>query len=65
MFNRFNSYSSTAFDIYKKLKRFIRTIAAYVMINDKESSLNTFIERDNNDWFIIVVKYATNKKKRL
>jgi len=49
MFDRSNFYSSIVFDIYKKSKRFICTIATYAMMSDEELSLDTFIERDNND----------------
>lgn len=49
MFDRSSPYSSTAFDINEKLKRFVRIIATYVMMSDEELSLDTFIERDNDD----------------
>lgn len=65
VFDRSDSYSSTAFDIHEKSECFIRTIAAYVMISDEELSLDTFIERDDDNRFIIVVKDATSKKRRL
>lgn len=65
MFNRSDSYKLIAFDIHEKSERFIRMIAAYVMMSDEELSLNTFIERDDDDRFITVVKDATGKEKRL
>ncbi len=49
MFDRSNFYSLIVFDIYKKSKRFICTIATYAMMSDEELSLDTFIERDNDD----------------
>jgi len=65
MFDYSDFYSLTVFDIYKKSERFICTIAAYAIISDKKLNFDTFIERDNSDQFIIVVKNATNKKRRL
>lgn len=65
MFNRFNSYNLIIFDIHEKLKRFIHIITAYVMMNDEKLSFNIFIERNDDDRFIIIVKDVTSKKKRL
>lgn len=49
MFDCSNSYNLIIFNIYKKLERFIYIIATYVIINNKELNLNTFIERDNDN----------------
>ena len=65
MFDRSDSYSLIAFDIHKKSKRFIRMIAAYVMMNDEELNLDTFIERYNDDQFIMILKDATSEERRL
>ena len=65
MFDRSGPYSSTVFDIHKEPERFIHTITAYMMINDKKLGLDTFIKQDNRDWFITIVEDATGKKKRL
>jgi hypothetical protein len=65
VFDRSGPYSSTAFDIHEEPERFIRTIAAYVMMSDEELGLDTFIERDDGDRFITVVEDATGKERRL
>jgi len=65
VFDRSGPYSSTAFDIHEEPERFIRMIAAYVMMSDEELGLDTFIERDDDDRFIIVVEDATGKERRL
>jgi len=65
VFDRSGPYSSTVFEIHEELERFIRTIIAYVMMSDEELGLDTFIERDNGDRFIIVVEDATGKGRRL
>ncbi|KAI4196202.1 MAG: hypothetical protein LQ350_006695 [Teloschistes chrysophthalmus] len=65
VFDRFGLYSSTAFDIHKDPERFIRTIAAYVMMSDEELGLDTFIQRDDGDQFITVVEDTTGKERRL
>ena len=65
VFDRSGPYSSTAFDIHEEPERFIRTIAAYVMMSDEELGLGTFIERDDGDQFITVVEDATGKERRL
>lgn len=58
-------YSSTAFDINEEPERFVHMIAAYVMMSDEELGLDTFIEWDNGNWFITIMKDATDKKRRL
>ncbi|KAL9130813.1 MAG: hypothetical protein Q9175_006929 [Cornicularia normoerica] len=65
VFDRSGPYGSTAFDIHEQPERFIRTIAAYVMMSDEELGLDTFIERDDGDQFITVVEDATGKERRL
>ena len=65
VFDRSGPYSSTAFDIHEEPERFIRTIAAYVMMSDEDLGLDTFIERDDGDQFITVVEDATGKERRL
>ncbi|KAL9028328.1 MAG: hypothetical protein Q9196_003289 [Gyalolechia fulgens] len=65
VFDRSGPYSSSAFDIHEEPERFIRTIAAYVMMSDEELGLDTFIQRDDSDQFITVVEDATGKERRL
>ncbi len=65
VFDRSGPYSSTAFDIHEEPERFIRTIAAYVMMSDEELGLDTFIERDDGDQFITIMEDATGKERRL
>ena len=65
VFDRSGPYSSTAFDIHEEPERFIRIIAAYVMMSDQEMGLDTFIKRDDGDQFINVVEDATGKERRL
>ena len=65
VFDRSGPYSSTAFDIHEEPERFIRMIAAYVMMSDEELGLDTFIERDDGDRFITVMEDATGKERRL
>ncbi|KAL2042020.1 hypothetical protein N7G274_005208 [Stereocaulon virgatum] len=65
VFDRSGPYSSTAFNIHDEPERFIRMIAAYVMMSDEELGLDTFIERKDGDQFITVVEDATGKKRRL
>ncbi|KAL9585487.1 MAG: hypothetical protein Q9203_004230 [Teloschistes exilis] len=65
IFDRSGLYSSTAFDIHKEPERFIRTIAAYMMMSDEELGLDTFIQRDDGDQFITVVEDTTVKERRL
>ncbi|KAL2043513.1 hypothetical protein N7G274_003820 [Stereocaulon virgatum] len=65
VFDRSGPYSSTAFNIHDEPERFIRMIAAYVMMSDEELGLDTFIERKDGDQFITVVEDATGKERRL
>lgn len=65
IFDHFDSYSSELFDIHEKPEKFIRVIAEYMMINDKELDLNTFIERRMNIQSITIFEDVTEEKKRL
>ncbi|KAL8747174.1 MAG: hypothetical protein Q9190_000914 [Brigantiaea leucoxantha] len=65
VFDRSGPYSSTAFDIHEEPERFILMIAAYVMMNDEDLGLDTFIERNGADRFITVAEDATGKKTKL
>ena len=65
VFDRSGPYSSTAFNIHEEPERFIRIIAAYVMMSDEELGLNNFIEEHDGDRFITVVEDATGKERRL
>ena len=64
MFNCSDLYSSDAFNIHKKFKQFIQTIADYTMMNDEELNLNTFIEQNKEDEFIIISEDVTKKNKK-
>ncbi|KAI4173799.1 MAG: hypothetical protein LQ343_002734 [Gyalolechia ehrenbergii] len=46
--HRSGPYSSTAFNVHQEPERFIRTLAAYVMMDDEELGLDTSIERDEH-----------------
>ena len=65
IFDRFDSYNSKVFDIRKKLDQFIKIIAEYTMMNDKELSLNIFMNLNKKCRFIAIIKDKTDKKKRL
>ncbi|PVH68694.1 hypothetical protein DL98DRAFT_440643, partial [Cadophora sp. DSE1049] len=41
------------FDIHKEPERSIRVIAGYALMMDVELGLNTFIEHDGNDKYIV------------
>ena len=42
VFDSSGPYSSTVFNIHEESERFIRTIAAYVMMSDEDLGLDTF-----------------------
>lgn len=65
VFDRSGPYSSTNFDIHEEPKRFVRTIAAYMMMSDEELGLDTFIERDGDDRFVSPVENTTGKDTSL
>jgi hypothetical protein len=47
-------YSPGAFDIHEKPEQFIQVIAGYIMVNNNELGLDTFIELGNDSHFIHV-----------
>lgn len=63
VFDRSGPYGSTVFDIHEEPERFIRTIAAYVMMSDDELGLDTFTERNGGNRFI-TVEDAMGKERR-
>ncbi len=65
IFDRFDSYSSELFNIHKKSEKFIKAIAEYMMMNDKELDLNTFIEQRMSIRSITIFEDVTEEKKRL
>ncbi|KAK3177211.1 hypothetical protein OEA41_008540 [Lepraria neglecta] len=65
VFDRSGPYSSGEFDIYKEPEQFIRAIAGYTMMSDEELGLDTFVERDGEDRFIIITEDMTRKERRL
>lgn len=65
VFNRFNLYNLKEFNIYEKLKKFIEVIVKYVIMNDEELRLDTFIELNDIDRFITISKNAIEKKNKM
>jgi len=65
IFDRSGPYSSGLFDIHEEPEKFIRAIAGYMMMNDKELGLDTFIERRMGIRSITISEDATGEEKRL
>ena len=65
VFDRSGFYSLSEFNIYEELEQFIRAIAGYAIINDEKLSLNTFVERDEENLFITITKNANGKEKKI
>lgn len=65
MFNYSRPYSSGEFSIYKEPKQFIRTLAGYAIISNKELGLDIFVESDGNNRFITVTEDVTRNDRRL
>ena len=65
VFDRFGPYSSREFDIHEESKKFIRAIARYIMMDDEELGLNTYIELDDTGPFITIRRDATRKENKM
>ena len=65
VFDRSGPYSSKAFDINNEPEKFIRAMAGYALMSDKELGLDTFIEEDKGDRFIRIINEATGEEQRL
>ncbi|KAL9121789.1 MAG: hypothetical protein Q9187_001654 [Circinaria calcarea] len=63
VFDRSGPYSSGKFDIHKEPEKFIRAIAGYVMMNNEELGLDTFIERNEGNRFISIPEDVSGKDK--
>lgn len=59
VFDRSCPYSSGEFDIHEEFERFIRAIAEYALMNNKELRLNTIIKLNGKDQCISILKDAT------
>ena len=65
VFDRSGPYSSGEFDIHREPERFIRIIAAYVMMSDEELGVDTFIKQNDGNRGITIVEDATGKERSL
>lgn len=65
IFDRSNSYSSKSFNIHDELEKFIQALVDYILINDDELGLNTFIKHDDDDNFIIIQHDTTGKNIKI
>ena len=65
MFNHFDLYSLTAFNIYEKPECFICIIASYVMMSDEKLGFDTFIKQNNGNQFITIMKNIIGKERKL
>ncbi|KAL1956480.1 hypothetical protein VTO42DRAFT_7278 [Malbranchea cinnamomea] len=54
VFDRSGCYSPGPFDIHDVPERFIQVITGYLMMNEDELGLDTFMERDGNSRFITI-----------
>lgn len=65
MFDRSGPFSSSKFDIQEHPEQFIRVIAGYLLMGDKELGFNTFIERRSGKQFITIKDARTKARKKL
>ena len=65
IFDRSGAYSAEPFDIHQDPERFIRAISGYCMMNDKELGIDTFVQRDKTNDFVIVNDYETKEETRV
>ena len=65
VFDRSGPYSSGEFDIHEEPEKFIRAIAGYAMMDDKELGLDILTELDGKGRFITISKDATGKENRM
>lgn len=65
VFDHSSPYSSNKFNIHEEPEQFIQAITEYTMMSDEELGLNTFIERNEEDLFITIMKDVNEKKKKI
>ncbi len=65
VFDWFDLYNLGEFDIHEKLEKFIEAIVRYVMMDDEELGLNTFIKLDDTSGFITISRNVIEKKNRM
>lgn len=65
IFDRSGPYSSGEFDIHDDPAKFIRAIAGYALMSDRELGLDTFVERKGGDIFITVTDETNGEDMRL
>ena len=65
VFDRSGPYSGPVFDIHEEPERFVRVIAGYVMMDNKELGLDTFVKRVAGESFITLPKNRTRGRKKL
>ncbi|KAM0797036.1 hypothetical protein BDR22DRAFT_882293 [Usnea florida] len=66
VFDRSGPYASSQLDLRKEedLGVFVRIISAYVMMDDIEWGLDTFIKSDNRERYVEIIELATTTPKR-
>ncbi|KAI9655951.1 MAG: hypothetical protein M1829_000461 [Trizodia sp. TS-e1964] len=65
VFDRSGPYSSGSFDIHKEPERFIHAIAGYLLMDDEDLGLDTYIKRNLDQMSISIKPIGKNKKKKL
>ncbi|KAI1181637.1 hypothetical protein F5B17DRAFT_444860 [Nemania serpens] len=63
VFDRSGAYSSGAFDIYNKPDTFTRALVGYATIDNDAIGLDTFIEREDKHYYVIVEDINGNKTR--
>ena len=66
VFDRSGPYASSQLDLRKEedFRVFVRIISAYVMMDDSEWGLDTFIKSDNRERYIEIAEHAKTTPKR-
>jgi hypothetical protein len=65
VFDRSGPYSSGPFNIHDEPEKFIQALVGYTLMNDDELGLNTFIEHDGDDNFVIIQEDTTGKDTKI
>ena len=65
VFDRSGPYSGPVFDIHEEPERFIRVLAGYVMMDDAELGLDTFVKSAGGKPFITIRKGGTRGGRKL
>ncbi len=65
VFDRSGAYSSDIFGIHSQPELFIRVLAGYLLMMEKELGLDTFVEKDEDRRFVKIDNDVTGKKERL